>query len=56
MIGDPDALRLVLHEDGTLQEAVDSVNAGLFHHMTTAVSEAIGTMKWDRRRFDRRST
>lgn len=56
VIGDPDALRLVLHEDGTLQEAVDSVNAGLFHHMTTAVSEAIGTMKWDRRRFDRRST
>lgn len=56
VIGDQEALRLLLHEDGTLQDAVDFVNAGLFHHMTTAVSDAIGTMQWDRRRFDRRST
>ena len=54
VIGEPTALRLLLHEDATLQDAVDHVNAGLFHHMTTQVSEAIDTMQWDRRRFDRR--
>lgn len=56
VLGEPEALHLLLRDNGTLQDAVDHVNAGLFHHMTTQVSEAIGAIQWDRRRFDRRRT
>ena len=45
---------VMLRPGGTLQDAIDHLNAGLFHHMTTQVSDAIGTKQWDRRRFDRR--
>lgn len=54
VISEPEALAILMSDGGTLQAAIDHLNAGLFHHMTNQVSEAIGAMQWDRRRFDRR--
>lgn len=54
VITEPEALAILVSEGGTLQAAIDHLNAGLFHHMTNQVSEAIGAIKWDRRRFDGR--
>ena len=54
VISEPEALAILTAESGSLQAAIDHLNAGLFHHMTNQVSEAIGAIQWDRRRFDRR--
>lgn len=52
VLGEPDALRMITEEGRTLKEAVDVINDGAFQQWTTQVSSAIGSMQWDRRRFE----
>jgi len=52
VLGEPDALRMITEQGRTLREAVDMINDGAFQQWTTQVSNAIGTMQWDRRRFE----
>lgn len=51
-VGEPDALRMITEEGRTLKEAVDVINDGAFQQWTTQVSSVIGSMQWDRRRFE----
>ncbi|MDO8388908.1 MAG: hypothetical protein Q7V57_00340 [Actinomycetota bacterium] len=52
VLGEPDALRMITDEGRSLKEAVAVINDGAFQQWTTQVSSAIGTMQWDRRRFE----
>lgn len=51
VLGEPEALRMIIEGGRSLQEAVDFINEGAFSQWTSKVSTAIGTMQWDHKRF-----
>lgn len=54
VLGEPDARTVLLDRGGTLEDAVEVINAGVYQQFATQVGVAFESMRWDQRRFGKK--